>query len=782
MSQLSGANTSPFPPATQFGSEEILGALERGGVDDALRMCEDAIAAQPASAALMWLMGRIRHRLGQLESAAEWLGKAIDADERQAAYHHALGNVLHDQRKLDRAIGCYRRALRLEPRLAGAHNDLGTAYFDKGFLEEAASALRQAIALDPEHLAAYENLGVVLRSRGRWNEARKVFQAVLRRRASRGLRRWLPFRARVNARETPAGASRSPDSASPERVLPEVERLRQAGALGKAQELAEQLVNSDPGNLEAVLALAQLYEQARNYSAALEFYSRADALRPGMFAVQYGIGKAYAGLSNPGYAARHLRAAASLDNDSADVHAQLGAALSDLERRDEAAAAFQQAIRLDPGNAAHRLRLANTLFRLGRVDDAVAAARAALEIEPGSAEVLNDAAAVLMNSGQSVPEAAELFTRALPDSATPAIVHTNLGWAAQHMGDFAAAEKQYLRALRIEPGNAQANFNLCTLDLLQGRYERGFDRYFWRKLFPGRGGNYPRLPGQLWDGSPLETRSIFVHGEQAIGDEIMFASCFPELVAQAGRCVIGCSPRLEKLFRRSFSKAEVIVDADDRPTRWIGIAPRTDFYAPSGDLPYFLRRGAGAFPDHGGYLKADPERTAHWRSLLDRVDGNAKVGVAWRGGTKYTGRLRRSLELEQLLPVLSLPGLAFVSVQYGKVDDELNAFRSRHQADFHHFDAALKDLDELAALISALDITISVCSSTVHLAGALGRQAWVLTPFVPEWRYGAHGRTMPWYSSARMFRQPRLGAWQDVIERVRGELQSFAASCAGRIA
>jgi len=144
-----------------------------------------------------------------------------------------------------------------------------------------------------------------------------------------------------------------------------------------------------------------------------------------------------------------------------------------------------------------------------------------------------------------------------------------------------------------------------------------------------------------------------------------------------------------------------------------------------------------------------------------------KIGLSWTGGVRKTRRALRSLALEQLLPLLRVPGARYVSLQYTReAPGELADLRARHGIDIPHWQAAIDDYDETAALAGALDLTISVCTSLVHLCGALGRPVWVLAPIGPEWRYGIAGESMVWYPSVRLFRQTAYAEWGPVVERV----------------
>jgi hypothetical protein len=184
----------------------------------------------------------------------------------------------------------------------------------------------------------------------------------------------------------------------------------------------------------------------------------------------------------------------------------------------------------------------------------------------------------------------------------------------------------------------------------------------------------------------------------------------------------------------------------------------------------YRRNGSDRFPAHSGYLRASDERTAAWRQRLDDLGSGPTIGISWRGGTKLTRVVKRSLELEQLRSILTLDGAKFVSLQYGDIEAEIAAFTAQSGIPIQHWPEAIEDYDETAALVCALDLTITVCTSVGHLAGSLGRPAWVMAPHVAEWRYGHEGSRMIWYPSLRMFRQRKPDAWRPVLSELKRAL------------
>ena len=208
----------------------------------------------------------------------------------------------------------------------------------------------------------------------------------------------------------------------------------------------------------------------------------------------------------------------------------------------------------------------------------------------------------------------------------------------------------------------------------------------------------------------------------------------------------------------------------DPQPEWLAQAGVVSAQSAAGSLPRFLRHDWKDFPRHSGYLLAEQSRVTYWRSRLGQLGPGLKVGLAWTGGSMKTRRRLRSVTAADLIPLLKVAGAHFVSLQYRDSSEEISLLRDSHGLTVHHWQEAIDDYDETAALVSALDLVISVQTAVVHLTGALGRPAWVLVPSSPEWRYLQSGETMPWYPSVRLFRQERADDWQAVIGRVAAEL------------
>jgi len=316
----------------------------------------------------------------------------------------------------------------------------------------------------------------------------------------------------------------------------------------------------------------------------------------------------------------------------------------------------------------------------------------------------------------------------------------------------------YKEALTLDPRNELIKFHIGLAFLELGRYIEGWDGY--AKGFEAGNRTFRTYPGlKEWNGEPGKT--VIIWGEQGIGDEIMFASCLPQAIATCKHVIFDCHPRLTETFKRSFPSITVHGTRKNQQLDWYQ-STKADAHCSITKLAHMWRKEAKDFP-RTPYLKAIPQ---------ERKSGKLRVGFSWVGGTKNTRKDLRSFRLDQLLPILS-KDCDFYSLQYTAESakevcelEEQTGFRVKHFPGL----VECKDYDKTINFIASMDLVISVCTTVIHAAGALGVPCWILTPSAPAWRYGLEGERNDWYGSIRMFRQAKGEDWSKVIERVSHEL------------
>ena len=456
-------------------------------------------------------------------------------------------------------------------------------------------------------------------------------------------------------------------------------------------------------------------------------------------------------------------------HDSDALHL-LGVLARNTGRLNFSAEVLRQAVRLNDSVAAYHFDLALTVNRLDQIETALVHFRRAAELKPDYQDAAVNVG-TLLHRLDRLEEAKQWFQRAVQLDPHCAIARYNLGNIWHALGQLDDAKHWYASAMELEPKFAKAHWNKALCHLLAGEFADGWREFAWRRAAGEVTiDNYPQ---PLWQGEPLAKKTILVHAEQGVGDEILFGTCLPDLIVRAGRCIVVCEPRLAPLFARSFSQARVVGHARRKDRAPAVVDEPVDFQAPFGDLPRWLRPNSDSFPDRSSYLLADEARVAQWRERFAAIGPGLKIGISWQAGGQPHERRKRSTILADWLPVFAVPGCHFINVQYGECADEIAIARQKLGIEICEFAEGdpLVDLDDFAAKIAALDLVISVGNTTVHLAGALGVPVWALLPTVPAWRWLIEGERNPWYTSVRAIRQTTTGDWRPVFAAAAQRLQ-----------
>lgn len=384
-------------------------------------------------------------------------------------------------------------------------------------------------------------------------------------------------------------------------------------------------------------------------------------------------------------------------------------------------------------------------------------------------DVYTNLALAYQRSGQ-YDKAKVFYEKSIAGESTPAAL-TNYSGMFIEAGNPDKCIALCEKAIEQEPNLPVAHWNLALALLGEGKWERAWKEHEWG--FKAKGLREERivLDVPVWDGTPGKT--VNVHGEQGLGDEIMFASMLPDLL-KTNTVVLECHKRLEKLFKKAFPQAHVHGTREETEVDWAYDVP-IDYRTAIGSLGKFYRNSRDAFPGTP-YLKVDDP--------LPKGE-KFRVGISWKGGGAKMGRVqKRSVPLTWWKPILDIPDIEFVSVQYGLGKEEDLDVMDALGYDIKRFpEVDAHDYYETARLVASCDLIITVCTSVVHLAGALGVPCWVLTPKHPAWRYQSKG-PMPWYRSVRLYRSPdeRQAAWRAVVALIGADLDELVHKKAQKVA
>jgi len=519
-------------------------------------------------------------------------------------------------------------------------------------------------------------------------------------------------------------------------------------------------------NVQALNNLANVRKERGDASGAEELYRRALALSPDFPSAWNNLGLLYVATGRYDDAARCFRDGLRFDPKSADAHVNLGTVLRLQGLISRARDEFRAAIALNPSLAEAWCGLGDVLQASGLLDEAEDCCKRALELRPLYADAINNLATIARARGNLD------LARAHCDEVLhihPAHIGAlnNVGSIESRRSHYPEAETAYRRALAVDPKRAVTRFNLSSTLLMLGNYDEGFEYYesrFEASLRPYA--LSPTLDRRLrarprWRGEPLCDKQLFVWAEQGLGDTMMMLRYFPELRAHGVNSVaVLCNPGLVRIVRSISGVGQTVITEEEAE------AVDFDVHIPIMSLPYAFGTRLALIPSRP-YVFVPESMTLAWRGRLR--DSRLKVGLAWAGSPALQDDARRSIPLARFAPLFSIGDVEFISLQKGEAAEQL----TRAYGPGGEYIKQCDDFLDTASLIMNLDLVISVDTAVAHLAGALGRPIWLLNRFGSEWRWGLVGENTPWYPTMRIFRETRNGGWDDVISRMKNELESL---------
>lgn len=456
-----------------------------------------------------------------------------------------------------------------------------------------------------------------------------------------------------------------------------------------------------------------------------------------------------------------LGKAAKYDPKNASAHLNLGCAQQQAGDLAEALTSFTRTVGLQPGHAEAHCNRAGVLLALGRPAEALAAYDRALGLRPDIAEALDGRGNALADLGRH-EESLAAYGRAL--EARPGYVEAlgNRAFVLTDLNRYAEALRDYDAALSLRPGFGRLHFDAAMALLVTGDFARGWREFEWRWRVEGGEQQVRGFTQPQWLGADeLRGRTILLHAEQGLGDTLQFCRYVPMVAARDARVLLEVQKPLTTLLAQLPGVAQVIAHGEPLPA--------FDLHCPLLSLPLAFGTDLGSIPAPASYLAADPDRVERWRQRLG-VPRGRRIGLVWSGSARHRNDRNRSVALPALRPLLT-GGVEVFSLQKELRAEDRKALRDIPA--LRHFGDELHDFADTAALVECLDLVITVDTSVAHLAGALGKPAWILLPFAPDWRWLLEREDSPWYPRARLFRQPAMGDWASVIERVAAELAAL---------
>jgi tetratricopeptide (TPR) repeat protein len=491
---------------------------------------------------------------------------------------------------------------------------------------------------------------------------------------------------------------------------------------------------------------------------ALKALDRFIALQPDSAEAYFKRGNILKVLQRPEEALASYDRAIVLKKDYAEVYHHRGDLLEELQRWEAALESYDQALHYKPDYAAAYCNRGNVLKTLQRFEEALKSYDRAIALQPGLAAAHYNCGIVLQKLNR-IEEAVDSYDRMITLRPDYAAAHYNRGNALKDLRRLEEALASYDRVLAIQSDHPMANVNKALIQLLLGNYVEGWKLYEWRwkheLLNEAR-----RFTQPLWLGAePLENRTLLIHSEQGLGDAIQFCR-YARLAEEKGaKVILEASQSLMALFKTL--PGNVMLVEKGKPL------PDFDSYCPLMSLPLAFKTTVETIPVGIPYLSADPPKRNYWRKKLGGTT-KPKIGLVWSGSSDFKNNQQRSIVLKMLKPLLELP-FEFHSLQVEYREGEKIFLESLQNLDDHSEE--LRDFSDTVALMTEMDLVISIDTAVAHLAGAMGKKVWVLLPYIPDFRWMLERSDSPWYPTAKLWRQPKAGDWETVIRDVVGSLK-----------
>ncbi len=515
-----------------------------------------------------------------------------------------------------------------------------------------------------------------------------------------------------------------------------------------------------PGYPLALTNRGTVLFELRRYDEALASYDRALATRPDDPGALYNRAGTLHALKRYKEALASYDAAIALRTGFVEAYANRGNTLIELGRFAQALESFDRALALRPNLIEALCNRGNALNKLKRLDEALASYDRALALHPAHAESHYNRGATL-HGMKRYEEALMSYDRAVALQPNYPEAFSNRGATLYELKRHDEALKDYDRAIALQPDYPEAHWNAASLRLLTGDLVRGWAEYEWRWKYETLEPAKRNFSQPLWRGETIDGKTILLHAEQGLGDTIQFCRYAPLVAARGARVILEVDKRLHELMTGLAGVTQVISASDPRPN--------FDLHCPLLSLPRAFGTQLETIPSTSPYIRAPSSKLADWSARLGERR-RCRVGLVWSGNAAHHRDEIRSIHLNALLPLLGAKA-TFISVQKDVRSADATVLGEHN--DIGQFADAFEDFSDTAALISNLDLVISVDTSVAHLAGALGRPLWVLLPYLPDWRWLLDRDTSPWYPTARLFRQDETRSWEGVIARARDALLEF---------
>ncbi len=540
----------------------------------------------------------------------------------------------------------------------------------------------------------------------------------------------------------------------------------QAGDLRRAEEIYRRILRNDPRNGRVWFVLGNLCEADNRLEEAAACMRQALECTPKEPMGYFHLANVLLKQERLAEAEAAYRRCLEFQPAHVEALVNLGYTCGELDKLDDARACYLRALQIRPDYAEIHHNLGNLYRDDGDLDRALGCYQRALELRPDYAKAHVNRGVALVAKGE-IEEAIRSFERGVALQPDFAEAHNSLGTAYSVQGKLDEAIAQYERAIALKGDYPDPHWNRALARLLQGDLIRGWADYEWRWRCK-RTTQLPAYPQPRWDGSDLGGRTILLYGEQGLGDTLQFIRFAPLVKARGGRVIVQCQDSLLPLLARCPGIDELV--------GWSAAPPAFDAWSPLLSLPGLLKTTLDTIPSQVPYLFPNPGLAEHWKRELAPVRG-FRVGIAWQGSPRHAWDRHRSVPLALFEPLARIEGVSLISLQQNHGADQIQTLDNRFPIVSLGtlLDKTSGTFMDTAAIAMHLDLVITIDSAIAHLAGGLGVPVWIALHYTPDWRWLLHRDDSPWYPTARLFRQTKVGDWAGVFSRMAEALRQLVA-------
>ena len=723
--------------AKDFLINKALSFFNEGKIKKSLKETLKAKKKYPDEPFIYNLLGVLYAHIGSYDESIKNYSRAIKINPKYFEAYNNVGVAFTSWKKFSKAIDCFDRAIEINPSYAEAYNNKGNALKEKGEYELAIHSYEKSILINPNFIDAISNAGIVCDTMNNFTKAKIYFN---------------------------------------------------------------QALSLNPNNTSLLYNLANCLYNSKDFSEAVKVCQKIIDLDISFFYAYNRMGLCYIQLDYEEEAKESFEKAIKIKPDYAEGLTNYGLILQRRGLYALASAQFEKALSLKPNSDEALVNLSKSYFDEGRLSKAIEVANKGLLLKHTNIPLAKNliASLLLLNRFE---EASVECKKILSINQNDADAINLMGTIFEKQGFYNDAKNQFLRALELDKNLVQAKLNIATLYQLEGNLKKANEIYNdveneqsddpevlyrksafalklenfedgWRyyenrwKVFPLNKVAWPIKDKPLWKGE--KGRRVVLWKEQGIGDQIICLSLAPEIKEMCGSLSVYVDPRLEALCRRGLTGINFIADekALDRE--------ECDYHLPLGSVPGLIRNDISDFDRTvKGFLKADTKRVESIRKELN-LCGKTVIGISWKS-INSLNQVKKSIQLKDMERIFSGLDVVLVNLQYGDVEDEIKEFRETTGIDVMQCASVdnREDLDGLAALIEVCDLVVSTSNATIHLAGALAKETWVLVPYVVVNFWWLVERTDSiWYPSLKVYRQPTPDDWNSIYKSIRKDLQN----------